>query len=704
MRHEFERPLWLSQWKIFVLLSVVSFVFAFAIRMLEYPQWVSNPLCSWNGEYIMGTHDAYYWLAGAKGVGSAIDHPMAKLVRILGEITGIEYGNIGFWLPAIFAGFTAVAALIWGMILGGSWVAMAGAVYATTIPAFYFRTRLSFYDTDIVTLLFPVLISGLIAAWLVQGLSVSWFKDEDSQNFKPTIYDYALPVIAGFMTSFGETWHTDVRMFGFLVVVMGVVLSLICAKSAADRVTLLRGLLIYSLVCFLGLSGVLLVGLLVLSSVNRKFKNNEHLNSLGFMLIALTVVLFFSGAGEVVLQSLYGKVVNYIKPVSESSLIGEKGPVYPGITQSVIEAQNIDFRALFQNIFGNNILGWLGFIAYFGLVLLRPVSILLLPLAIAGVAAVYMGGRFGMFCGLPIGLALAWIPTYLLGKKFSQFAKKYAWVIPVYVIITLLGLNWNLYSHSLAVPIIFPEHVQALKESGKVMPKGSTVWTWWDWGYASMYYTEHDSFANGGKHPGTILYPLALPFTTPSLKQANQFIKYSALQDNNPSKVWEDMTGTAVQDLIKSFSIKNYSLPVKHKQYIVVTWKDVSLLYWILYYGSWNVGTGIGVHPQVMQLFSAFQVNFDDGSLVLKDSGTKYLLSGISILGKNEANVKKYNKNIGPTLVLNKIVSQGFLIDEMSAMSAMVKLLTWNPQAPAISKYFKLVYEGGPFVRVFEVI
>ncbi|WP_432738804.1 hypothetical protein [Maridesulfovibrio sp. FT414] len=707
MSFDSRRPNWLNEWKFFVLLSFVSFAFAFALRCIELPKW-SNPLCSWNGEYIMGTHDAYYWLAGAKGVGSAADHPMARLVAFLGSFINAPLGNIAFWLPAVFAGLTSVAALIWGMVIGGRWVALAGAVYATAIPAFYFRTRLSYYDTDVVTLFFPVLISGLLAGWIIQGVRNSWLPEKSEQvtDFEPTLYDYALPYFAGLMTLYGETWHSDVSMYGFLVVGMGAVLSILCARTADSRVTLFKGLLIYSVASFVGVAGSFISIALIYVFLDSSFKRYKQLDNILILVAVLAIVLSLSGAGLAAFEVIYTKIFSYMKPVAEGGAVAGNGPVYPGVTQSVIEAQNISFDTLFENVFGSKALGWAGFISFIGLVLVRPTSILLAPLALAGLAAVFMGGRFGMFCGLPIGVGLAGFSVWIISKvaKNVQLEKAASWLAPCCVILVLLTSNMNIYRNIAATPIIFPEHVQGLVEAGKYMPAGSTVWTWWDWGYATMYYTGRDSFANGGMHPGPILFPLALPFTTPSIPQANQFIKYCALQNNNPASVWEKKTGSEVQRMIKSFGEKNYAFPVKNKQFIVVTWKDVSLAYWIMYYGSWDVATGIGTHPQVMQLYSPFSVDFENGSIVLKDSGAQYSLRGFNILGSKTANVRTYDKNVGPTLVLNELVRQGFLVDDFAAQSTMLKLLTWNPGSPAISSYFKLLYEGGPFVRIYEVL
>lgn len=703
----YRKPQWMDMWKIFLLFSVIVYFIAFGLRLIDLPKW-SNPLCTFDGEYIMGTHDAYYWLAGARGVGSAVNHPMASLLRFLGSLTGITYGNLAFWLPAFMAGLTAIAAFLWGMLVGGRWVGLAGAVFATSIPSFYFRTRLSYYDTDLVTLFFPLITSGLLAGWVLQGLRSSWLpsKSEDKVDFEPTVYDYFLPYLSGILVLYGGTWHTDVRMFGFVVAVIGTFLSFFCADSSKNRATLFKGLFIFAVSAFWGLGGVAVGLMLVFVFCDARFREHKILNNFWIYLVLLVVAIALSGAGSMAISDVFSKVLNYMKPVSEYGAEPSHTPIYPGVTQSIIEVQNISYGALFMNVIGSKFLGWAGFLFFFGLILIRPISIMVLPLAFAGIAAVYIGGRFGMFCGLPLGIGVGGFGNFIFQRflKNKNDFKKLSWLVPCCFSLMLVGTNSKLYSNMQVTPIMYPEHVKALIEAGKEMPEGSTVWTWWDWGYASMYYTGRNSFANGGNHAGQLLYPLAFAYSTPSLKQSSQFMKYCALNSDSPSTVWDKMRASDVSALIKSFGSKNYNFPVKNKQYLVITWKDVNLAYWILYYGSWNVATGMGVHPSTSLVNSAFSLDVNQGFMLIKGEQSKIPLSTVRILGKNEITVKGFDHPKAPALLYNKVLRQGFMLDEFSNSSMLVRLLSEDPESPAISRHFKLVYEGSPFVRVYEVL
>ena len=48
--------------------GLVTLGLAFALRMLEWPCW-QNPEYRLGSEWLLATHDAYHWVAGAEGFG-----------------------------------------------------------------------------------------------------------------------------------------------------------------------------------------------------------------------------------------------------------------------------------------------------------------------------------------------------------------------------------------------------------------------------------------------------------------------------------------------------------------------------------------------------------------------------------------------------------------------------------------------------------
>lgn len=700
IREEFRKPEWVSDWKIFLLFSLISFAIAFGLRAMELPKW-GNPAFMVNGEYIMGTHDAYYWLAGAKGVGSAVDNPMAVMVRFLGTVTGAQYGNIAFWLPAVFAGFTAIAAFAWGMLVGGPWAGLICGVYATTIPPYYFRTRLGYYDTDLVTLLFPLLVSVLLAKWLSSGVRTSWLKREKQNIFEPKFWDLCIPLFAGMVAANADLWHGDMKAFSLVIAAISIGLILFCSEGQ-NRVSLLHGLVLFCFSAFAGMAGlvaalVLLIAFVFLGKINNKYYNHPAL----YFLLILCIVAF-SGVGDEFYYILEIKLSSYLKPVVETA-VGVDKIKYPGIAQSVIEAQNVDLDGLISNIIGSKFLGYLGFGGFVLGMCFSPLLSLLLPFVAATFAATVMGGRFAMFAGIGIGVGFSFLAVWVCSKRIKTQRIKSITEFLLFFGLSLGLANsvYTLYSQAPVTPIMSQKHSAALIEAGKHVDKNSTFWTWWDWGYATMYFTGVQSFANGGHHGGPVLFPLGFVYSSPSSLQSSQLIKFSATNKNSPALAWKNAEANEIENWLNSLRTVKYQFEKHSDQYLVVNWESVKLSYWIMYYGSWSLANGSGVHPYLNTIRNAFDLDLANGRL-LEAGQRPVALSSSMFVDSSGSQVNSYN-NIGPHLLYNKDIHAGILTDDYVYNSTLLKLLLGDPNNPEVADCYELVYEEFPAVRIYKV-
>ena len=693
---------WIADNKLVLLLAVCSFAMAFGLRAVEYGSW-SNPAFSVDGEYIMGTHDAYYWLAGAKGVGSAATNPMAGLLRFLHAATGAQYANIAFWLPAVFAGLCALAAFGWGMLISGPWAGLTSAVYATSIPAYFFRTRLSYYDTDIITLFFPLLISFLLAVYLLPGLRRHWFaKDESEEPYQPRTVHYIYMLLSGALTSYGAHWHGDVRTFGVILVLVAIGLAVVCARKDC-RAALLRGLLVYAYAAFCGLPGLALAVIFIAALHKNMLQHHKLYNNWLVYLGVLVLTMLLSGVALSMFAAVFAKISSYLKPVAAISS-GVTGPKYPGVAQSVIEAQNIPLEELFFNMSGNATLGMSGFILYFLGIAFYPLLILLLPFAASTLGGMYLGGRFVMFGGIVTGLGLFLCLVVLM--KLVPSLKKYNGLLKgaqAIVLIVLLIVNLLPHLATMApTPIMGAPHAKALIETGKKIKKDSTVWTWWDWGYATMYYAGVRSFADGGNHAGPVLYPLAYVLTTPIPVQSAQAILFSAENDYNPAKVWDKMSSVEVENMLANFGRKKFDFKKKADQYVVVNWENLNLAYWILYYGAFDLVEGNSKHPQLAPIRKAFDLDFKTGELKM-DGQQSIFLNSCDVMEGKRSFSKVFNQYNPYHLIYDKGIGRGFICGSMAYNSMMVRLLLGDPFKVDLADQFELVYDGYPDVRVYKV-
>ncbi len=160
----------LKQRGVLLLCILTTFCLAAGLRLLEQPYW-ENPAYTLANEYLLATHDAYHWIAGAEGFEFGAGHPMSELVRILAAMLHTPPANVGFWFPPFMGGVLAVAIFIWGWGLGYPFGGICAGVIASLSPGFFARTLLGYYDTDLVVLLFAVLLGLVPALWLTPWLA-----------------------------------------------------------------------------------------------------------------------------------------------------------------------------------------------------------------------------------------------------------------------------------------------------------------------------------------------------------------------------------------------------------------------------------------------------------------------------------------------------------------------------------------------------
>jgi len=403
------------------------------------------------------------------------------------------------------------------------------------------------------------------------------------------------------------------------------------------------------------------------------------------------------------------------------SILGRGGPVYPSIVQSIIEAKHITVStALVRGIF-TPWLGWLALLSATVVVAFRPIAILLLPLVVLHVSSVFLGVRFTMFGGagliIFLGVAFYWLVNYL-AKGASRRA-----------IISLgaqlcIGIGFLVYCHSQysqlpITPVLTKAHAEALTQLGVKSKSGSMVWTWWDWGYASQYYAGLETVIDGGKHSGRDIFPVAFVMSTASLKEANRMIAFSSQYPSespfefgpSPARYWDTIPRGKILGILQDQLAKT-KYPIQADQYLVVTWKDLTLAKWISYFGNWNLETGT-TREYSVGTYNPGELGFNlQQGAVMNRNGGGGLVSDITILGLNGVETTEYYMNrLSPRLlpkrrhlVINEVSRQSVLVDRSLYKSVMMRLLVGDPNDPEISKYFKLVVDKLPFARIYEVV
>ncbi len=729
-----DRPDFRADWKQLALLAVAGFCLTLAVRLLEAANWDAPALMA-GGERILATHDSYCWLAGAKGVNEYVGFGMSGLARFLAAATGAPLWSVGFWTPPFLASLTAVATALWGWQLAGRRAAILPGLTGALAPAFYYRSRVGYFDSDVFTLLMPLLLGLLLALVISPCCTRAWIKNE-GEDREPAPVPAWLPWLAlgfGLVARVAHFAHDDIHPLGVGLYWLALGLAFVTALPGR-RAKALSLLVIYGLAAYAGprhfgmevfQPGLLDTVGLALAAVAAWLcwkrpaqpawlaplldRPWPWLAALAVMTLACGLLLPFG--------PFWAKVLNYFKPVADAGLArlasGEAGPSYPGITQSIREAKNVaGFGLLFDGTSFSVLGGAAGLLGILALLLLRPAFVLLLPITLLGFASLKLGARFAMFGGpvfaLGLGIGLHWLGKALahrLGWQRNRGQRALVWTQAGLALVIVLLLYAPRYAATRPTPVLGPAHALALMDLRHAAPKDATVWTWWDYGYATQYYAERPTPTDGGRHSGRDIYATALALSTDSYRQAAQVIRLAAAEGGDPAKRWDTMPAAAVKRELEDLREHDLSLPGAKPQLFTVCWENLPLLYWISFYGTWDVVAGTGFHAGVMQIAEAMDVDKAKGELSIKSRKSPLPLGSAEVFGpKGRTRIQMAEHPGAPHLVINELSRQALLLDDAAYNSMAVQLLLGDPQRPEQAKYFKLLHEGFPLVRIYEVL
>lgn len=744
-----ELPSWSKDWRWLTVCGLCIYAVVLAFRVSFAGQW-DHPELWVNGERILATHDAYFWLAKANGFGQLKGYALAQLAYCVHAITGLGFGTIGFWGPAVISALGGVVCFLWGWILGGRNAGIFAGLLGSLTPGFYYRTRLGYFDTDMFTLIAPMLVALMLAYWASFHMKKGWFISESVGRSLSRAHSMWMALGFGVVTRLCGLWHQDIVNIAVLYFFMTLVVLFVNGKTG-KRVEAIYGLIIFLLGAFPGtaygsiglwpielllptglpgadqraiLGGIsILISVFIILFVTRSSKKiTQQLDNpwvcagIFLLFVALTGVAFKP------VSSVFGKLAQYFFPAATNVGQGDLlNPIFPSVVQSIIEARLVAISEILSRGAFTSWLGWLALLASVVVMVLRPVAIFLLPLIVLQIASMKLGIRFTMFGGAALivllGVSLSWLVDFA-ARKLERRELVGAGV-QILVSFCFLIYVFSQYSVLPVTPVIPKAHAESLVELGEVAAPDSMVWTWWDWGYATMYYAGLEPVSDGGKHAGRDIFPTAFVMSTDSPRKANRMIAFSSQYPDqhsagtglSPAAEWETIPRNQILTTLDD-QLSRSDYPVEAPQYLVVSWKDLSISKWITYFGNWNLETGKTNQAELrMYKGGELGVNLQRG-MVQNRMGQGGLVSDIDILGREKVTRKHYGMNSislklvpkTPYLVVNKITAQTILADKTAYESMMFRLMVDDPNNPEISKNFKLVVEKLPFVRIYEVV
>lgn len=722
---------------------------AFGLRMMEWPCW-QNPEYRLGSEWLLATHDAYHWVAAAEGFGLGVGHPMAEMLRLMAQTLHTYPAAVAFWFPAVLASLVAVIVFAWVWALGSMEAGVAAGLITSLAPGFLARTLLGYYDTDLVTLFFPLLMTLAPACWAMRymllprmilrrlalgsGLKAAqrlWGeRGADEAHLErlgnPLRWQWVLLLGAsGVISWWTQEWHS---VFPYLIrynVVLLALMALVMAPRGRRGILLLGGLA-YALPTLGGPAGFGF-SLILLLAGSKAGRGLRHL-----LCRPLVLVLLWLGAAVLLVQgeiltTLINHANAYLKHSGDVRSTGEgMSLVYPSVAQSIIEVQDLSFAALFPYFhpwMEAAVVGLAGFV----LVLFRrPGALFLLPLAALGLLSTKLGGRMVMF-GAPVVAVGLTLPLYWLLQRLlrADLRGAVAGAATSCILLALLVAPFSDMIQAISQgPIINRRHAEALTRARTMTPEDAKLWLWWDWGYAAHHFARRSTIADGAQHAGPSLYLPAAVFATDNARFARQLIRYTAKMGNEPGNVFEGLDGRAAQALMdKLRSSETPLVEAKGRLFVVVSFEMLRLGFWISNFGNWNFVTRQGEGGALSIVPQALAYRLDTGEVRLEGSTSTIYPSSISVFEETGVTRRNYvqewfdahpkatpeeqkeflsgRRNVN--FLFNRVTDEKLAVDQGLYNSLMVQLLVGDPQDPRFSPYFKLVYDN-VFARIYEVL
>jgi dolichyl-diphosphooligosaccharide--protein glycosyltransferase len=699
------------------------------LRIWELPAWQAS-FYQIDGEKLMATHDAYYWLAGAQGTARTLGTGFMEFMKVLGALFPLPLGNIGFFLPVILAPLAGlpICYLAWKENMPEA--GLGAGLLGVSCMGFFLRTRLGFCDTDPFAIIFPTIVGVALILWSIPvmrpfsfGKTQSTHAGLSAQNFFRTTTGATFAGIAvGSVSLLGFWLYPQNKILTLTMIMLGLTCCLVRGSSRNRLPSTWFFLALYAVGygSWIGLSAIL-AGLIVRHLLLRFGKEDAY----GWaILAAVALICLVHTDFHKILWAIMTRIMVYAKPAIFDSAGNGTELQLPAVMQSIREAQNVNMSLLYSRIAGNAFLFWAGLAAYGYLIWKRPVYLILLPFLGLSLAAAKLGNRFTMYGGVAWGVALCFgLSTFLSSWSLSTRKK---WIAQILLTLVIAWPAWQVATACRPGPILPQVYAQTFKDLREQTEPDARLWQWWDYGYAAQYYAGRMSFADGGIHDGPWLYPLALVHCTDSPRQAAQMIAYttSSQQENfatnttlqhissrslkwtapfyltDPVQSLEMMTPPEAQTFVDSLRRETFQFtPDLPTQYLVVSWENLRLAYWISYFGNWDLVTGSASPGKTQRLRGQIQFNTKKG-LITSDRQT-IPLDTLDIISNSAPRHMTWPNGKGLHGIFNRLSSEVYVMDTTIYRSMMIQMLISPPEQ--FEPFFALTVDNYPWARAYKV-
>ncbi|WP_292654770.1 STT3 domain-containing protein [Nitratifractor sp.] len=680
----------------FVLLLLIAYSFAVAVRYLWIHWAGTHPEFLWHGQVMINTNDGYYWAEGARDILaghhqphdlSPVEAPLAILTAWLARVLPFSFETIILWMPALFGSLLVVPMMLIGRVLRLDWVGFLAAMLAGIVWSYYNRTMAGYYDTDMLTIVLPTFVLyGMIKAVVSQKNRYM--------------------ILTAFMMLFYTWWYPAAEPLNTAFAAIVLIYTLIFDRKNPYLYKLLLFMLVALLPLGWMVDGGLATGLYLFFHFGK-----QKADRLIFPLLLIAAAAFVGMGG---LDPIWFQIRGYLFRESVAGGTGTSDLHFYAVSKTVREAGKIPFEIFADRISGDPVLFVLSLIGYLLFALRYPVMWLALPMMGLGFLAMKGGLRFTVYAvppmALGMGYATVWFSQRLAGVLAGERwqGQRVARFLSLLILAAVLYPNIRHIS-DYKVPTVFSKpEVEVLDRLKKIAQREDYVLAWWDYGYPIRYYSDVKTLIDGGKHSGDVNFPVSFALTRPQLASARmarldtEYTEQAYTTQKSGSylaMMMRDYNLTDPEEFLIALGQPIFKLPSRSRNvYYYLPYRMMGIYPTIEFFSRLDLKTGTPSRQSTFYQINRFArkgnlIIFGQDAFVDLKSGTvtsgkKHLpLSLIAVTqydanGKLHKKIKRYPGKEGLYLIDMRDYHKILLLDERAYRSAYVQLFVLENNDP----------------------
>jgi len=493
--------------KVTLLYIAIAFLFSVAIRMIWFYQFFGYEPFMFNSQLMINTNDGYFWAEGARDILSGISQEndlspittaASQLTALFAYILPFSFESIILFMPVFLSSLVVVPIILIAKSLDNLEMGLIAALLASIAWSYYNRTMIGYYDTDMLNIVLPMFL-----LW-----SIIWaIRTNENRYLLITALD-----ILVYRWWYPQSYSLEFSFFGLILFY----------TLVWDR----KNFYNYKLLALMMLAMVNLDGFIrfpLVLAVFYIFKDKRFDKYTYSILVASVVVFFASGGFTPIWNQLKGYVFKDAVTAADEGLKLH----FFSVMQTIREAGHIPFETFANRISGHVITFILSLGGFIYLSYRDKIMLFGLPMIGLGFLAYFGGLRFTIYAVPVLAFGAAFLITeiarYMPTKRLKFLA---------ITAFTLAVLYPNIaHVQEYKVPTVFNvNEVKVLDKLKNIADREDYVIAWWDYGYPIRYYSDVKTLADGGKHSGSVNFPVSFTLTNPqniSAKMARLDVEYT---------------------------------------------------------------------------------------------------------------------------------------------------------------------------------